>query len=274
MFSAAPEYVNPEAHLESTIAWLSQHPTETSLGRVLRFLLERRCRHCGGTVDMLDSLDACLHCLRVLPWIGPGTALALVPTRQMLAASELVVAFAYRDRVADDLRRLKFAGDFAAAALHGALLAAAVATRLAAGPGVQLPEILLPIPLHVTRMAERGFNQAGLIATHVGRRLRLPVAHGWLHRCRATVAQTALDASARQRNLLQAFVVHRTLQRSMAQRRAAGRAMPKVAVVDDVLTTGATALAAVTALRAAGIDDVQFWAVARTIPTNITNPTR
>lgn len=274
MFGAAPGTVNPEAHLESTIAWLSQHPAETRAGRVLRFLLERRCRHCGGTVEVLPSLDACLHCLRVLPWIGPDTARALAPNRQMLAASELVVPFAYRDRIADDLRRLKFAGDFAAAALYGALLAAAVAVRAAAGRGSPLPEILLPIPLHPTRLAERGFNQAGMIATHAARHLRLQLEHGGLQRCRATVAQTALDASARQRNLLQAFVVDRPLHHIVAQRRASGKEMPRVAVIDDVLTTGATALAAVSALRAAGLDDVQFWAVARTIPTNITSPTR
>jgi len=271
MFGAAPQTVNLESVDRSTIGnpiieTLQHARMETRRGRWLRFLLAHRCRYCGGTIDLLASLDACLHCLRILPWLNPSVAAGVSPSRETLQVSELSVPFVYRDLVAADLRHLKFAGDFAVAALHGTLLAAQVSPS-------QLPDLLLPIPLHSRRLAERGFNQAAALAAHIGRHLHLPVQRRWLQRRRATAAQSGLDAAARQRNLQDAFEVSAVAVQDLARIQVRGGPMPRVAVIDDVLTTGATAAAAVMALRSVGLVDLQFWAVARTMPTNITSPT-
>jgi ComF family protein len=112
--------------------------------------------------------------------------------------------------------------------------------------------LILPVPLHRARLRQRGFNQALELARPLGRSLGVPVRHGLLLRARATAAQSELDAAARRRNVRGAFAVH------------AGAALPShVAVLDDVMTTGATLAECVRALKRAGAQRVDVWALAR-----------
>jgi ComF family protein len=112
--------------------------------------------------------------------------------------------------------------------------------------------VLAPVPLHPRRLRERGFNQSELIAHAVSTRAGVPVAAALVRRS-DTSSQSGLSASERRRNVAGAFVV---------RRRAAvvGRV---VALVDDVLTTGATARACAAALRDAGASSVRLLTVAR-----------
>src|SRR5207237_6401269 len=98
---------------------------------------------------------------------------------------------------------------------------------------------------------ERGFNQAALLAERLARVLGVPLRQRWLARTRATVPQTALSATERRVNVRGAFV---------ASTSAAGA---DVVLVDDVLTTGATAAECARALRAAGARSVGVLTVAR-----------
>lgn len=198
-------------------------------------------------------VDLCEACLTVLPWqLEPVAAGALAP-------------FEYRDSVARDLRALKFAGDLRPAAIYGTLLAATVARQLSPAAW---PALLIPIPLHPTRRAERGFNQAARIAYELGRQLRIPVRDDLMQRTRATSPQTDLPADRRRANVAGAFAMQEDRSKICASLR--DRA---VALVDDVSTTGSTLAAAEQALRAIGVGTVQRWAVARTMPTNTTRPT-
>jgi ComF family protein len=132
----------------------------------------------------------------------------------------------------------------------GELLAAAVAEALQRG-AVDRPEILVPVPLHPRRLGERGFNQALEITRPLAKRLRVPVCADLCARVRPTAEQTGLAAAERRRNVRRAFV---------ASRAAAGA---RVAVVDDVITTGSTAAAVAQALREAGSAHIQVWTAAR-----------
>jgi ComF family protein len=116
-------------------------------------------------------------------------------------------------------------------------------------------EGLVPVPLHPARHAERGFNQAELLAAPCATRWRLPTLARALVRVRPTLPQADLDAEARRANVRDAFEVGRPGE-------VRGR---RVLLVDDVLTTGATAGAAARALRAAGAAEVGVLTLARVV---------
>lgn len=113
--------------------------------------------------------------------------------------------------------------------------------------------VVVPVPLHIARLRERGFNQSLLLARVLCRRRRLALAPRALARTRATPAQAGLGASSRRANLRGVF-------RPRVARVVRGRA---VVLVDDVLTTGATAHACAVALRAAGATAVFVYTVGR-----------
>jgi ComF family protein len=147
---------------------------------------------------------------------------------------------------------LKFHGQAELSVPLSELLVSAL-RRTGAENGV---ELLLPIPLSPARLAERGYNQAWEIARRVAFRLELPAHAGWLQRPVDSAHQADLPREARAVNLRGAFMVH-----PRDQHRLAGR---HVALVDDVMTTGATAREATTAVMRAGAASVVFWSVART----------
>jgi len=115
---------------------------------------------------------------------------------------------------------------------------------------------VLPVPLARERLVERGYNQSWELARRLARALALPARADALFRVRDTGHQLGLHRDARAANLRGAFVV--------APRHAAWVRGARVALVDDVLTTGATAQAAARTLRSAGAHEVQVWVVART----------
>jgi len=115
-----------------------------------------------------------------------------------------------------------------------------------------LPQLLLPVPLHTGRLRQRGYNQALELAKPLARHFGLPLRHDVLLRRRGTAAQTELDAVARRRNVRGAFAVR------------AGAVLPAhVAILDDVMTTGATFAECTRVLKRAGVARVDVWALAR-----------
>jgi len=115
---------------------------------------------------------------------------------------------------------------------------------------------VVAVPLSRERLRERGYNQSWELARRLARALALEARADALFRVRDTGHQLGLQRGARQRNLQGAFVV--------TPRHAAWVRGARIALVDDVLTTGATANAATHTLRAAGAREVQVWTVART----------
>jgi len=115
---------------------------------------------------------------------------------------------------------------------------------------------VVAVPLSRERLRERGYNQSWELARRLARTLGLQAHADALFRVRDTGHQLGLQRGARQANLHGAFVV--------TPGHAAWVRGARIALVDDVLTTGATALAATRALRAAGAREVQVWTVART----------
>ncbi len=143
------------------------------------------------------------------------------------------------------VQELKFSGRLASGRLLGQLLARWLRRRGATA------DVLVPMPLHATRLRERGFNQAAELAGPVAALLDIPLDRGMLQRNRATAAQSGLPLGERMKNVRRAFHCRRQLDGL------------RVAVIDDVVTTGSTAEAVSTALKTAGAAEVQLWAVCR-----------
>jgi ComF family protein len=161
-----------------------------------------------------------------------------------LAFDESVAVFDYRFPVDRLVQRFKFAGDLAV----GRWLGDQLALRVQDAPR---PALLVAPPQTPSRLRERGFNQALELAKVVGRATGARVAMTGLVKLRDTVPQNSLGAGARRRNLRGAFACSLALEGL------------HVAIVDDVLTTGATADALARALKAAGAARVSLWTVAR-----------
>ena len=115
-------------------------------------------------------------------------------------------------------------------------------------------DVLIPVPLHHRRLCERGFNQAFEIARPVAARTGLPLVIRGIQRQANTRAQTLLAAADRHSNMHGAFGVTRDFKGM------------NVAIVDDVITTGATVNALAASLRGAGAETIHAWALARAVP--------
>jgi ComF family protein len=154
--------------------------------------------------------------------------------------------FKYAYPVDHFIRAVKFRGERVFARVLGELLARAHRSQ-----GWALPECIVPMPLHLTRLRERGFNQSLEIARFAAARLGARVDSRSLVRRLATREQSGLALQARRKNVRGAFEVVRPLPYG------------RIALVDDVVTTGSTAMAAIDALRAAGARQIELWAIAR-----------
>ena len=226
------------------------------LARLLRLgsrcLLPPRCLVCAGRG--VDGLDLCRWCRAELPWNDvacPRCALPLAAGRdcprcfaELPPFTRAHAAFRYEFPVDRLLPRFKFHADLAAGALLATLL------QWSLDPA-ECPQALLPVPLHRSRLRRRGYDQALELGKALARETRLPLLAHRLRRVRRTQAQTELGASARRRNVAGAFAL------------APGSQLPAhVALVDDVLTTGATAGECAHLLLDAGVARVDLWTVA------------
>ncbi len=226
------------------------------LGRRLAALLwPPRCLLCGEPGR--PERDLCRDCAAALPWNRSACLRCALPLPAPASAcggclrrppplGETHAALVYAFPVDRLLPRLKFHADLAC----GRLLAQLMIDAFAALPR---PDALVPLPLHRGRLRDRGYDQTLELARPLARAFALPLLDGALIRRRGTPPQSRLDAAARRRNLRGAFAV---------DPRAA--LPPHVAVIDDVVTTGATLHAAAQALRRAGAQRVDAWVCART----------
>lgn len=129
-------------------------------------------------------------------------------------------------------------------------LEAHLAEKLKRGE-IPKPDILLPAPMHRKRRIKRGFNQAQVIAEELGRSLGIPVASGLVQRTRQVESQRGLSKKERLKNLRNVFEV-------------TAEVPAHIAIIDDVVTTGATARTLASTLAQHGAMDIQLWALART----------
>ena len=117
-----------------------------------------------------------------------------------------------------------------------------------------VPNIVIPVPLHASRLRSRGFNQSALLAGQVAKQLGVPLLANTLIRLRDTASQAGMNRAERLDNLRNAFAVRK-------ETRIKNR---RVLLVDDIITTSATIRAAASVLTRAGAECVAVAALART----------
>lgn len=205
----------------------------------------------------------CLSCLSMLPTLPPhcqrcgsllfGTEALLCGKcqRHPIDSDNIFVLAPYAFPIKQLITRLKFDHQLSYAAALSELLIDKI--RVDWYKNAPLPQLIIPVPLHVKRLQERGFNQALEIAKPLSRQLSIPLDCHGMTREKATQAQSGLSASARQKNLNRAFVCQKHYQGL------------HLAILDDVITTGQTLNACCRLLRAQGAKQIDIWCCARTI---------
>lgn len=187
------------------------------------------CYRCGEHFDMaIPAPQLCGRCLKKTPGFD-----------------ETHAPFLYDDNLRYLISQLKFHQNYKHARLLGTLLAQHLIQS------VELPECIIPVPLHRNRYRARGFNQSIEIARHLAKQLSLPLDLNSCIRNKDTQHQTELPAKQRRKNMRRAFTVIQPLN------------YQHVAIVDDVMTTGATTSALAQALKEHGVSRVEVWVCAR-----------
>ena len=198
-------------------------------------VLPRRCAGCRAPGEWL--------CLTCRDGCEPEPVVLSRGLRGLAAGS-------FAGPLREAVHAFKYGGEHALALELGSLVARLVAKDLAAGA---LLDAIVAIPLHRARLRERGYDQALLLAEHVARSCGLPRSSA-LHRIRWSRPQVELDRERREENTTGAFVGVAGSLRGL-----------RIALIDDVTTTGATLRAAAAAARACGARSVRAYVVASDI---------
>jgi len=187
------------------------------------------CRYCGQSLG--TGLDYCGRCLDAPPAFDS----CFCPFRFESPIKELIQTFKYGEKP------------------EGAkALARLVSTEIMAN-NLPMPDLLIPVPLHINRLRARGFNQSLQLSKELTKLLKIPFANNIIEKHRMTSAQTQLGLKQRKVNLRGSF---RFCTKPTAK---------TVAIIDDVFTTGSTAAEIAKVLKRNGVNEVHLWGIAHTI---------
>ena len=222
---------------------------------------KQHCFLCDETAD--GALAICTSCEAELPWLGGHCQVCALPLpshglvcgaclKKPPSFSKVEVPWRYAFPIDSLITRFKHQARWPLGRLLGELLSQHLVHAF--DEGLPRPDLLLPVPLASRRQRQRGFNQAAMLGQWLSTALQLPRQDAWLQRVLDTPAQQQLDAATRKRNLRKAFAL-------ASESAVAGR---HIALVDDVLTTGATAESLARLLNKAGAARVDVYCLART----------
>lgn len=211
--------------------------------KLLSSLFPSRCILCQQTVAgqaVNEHIEVCPDCLRALPYNNCCCMRCALPLAEEIGANILCgrcikkmpafdyshSLFRYEDDIIKLIHQLKFAEKITYARSIGEMLLTKLQAEIQTTK--EAPECLLPVPLHKTRLRQRGFNQSIEIARVLAKKLEIPIVHDVVIRQRSTESQTRLNVKQRKKNIKGAFSVVRKIN------------YKHVLIIDDVVTTGST----------------------------------
>lgn len=243
-----------------------------ALPSFLRQLLPGVCLLCDSPLPATAELDVCRYCLAALPWNDdacPRCALPLAPQHPWTDGEaepcadctahpppfvRALAPLRYEGFARQWVLRLKDRLGMVEGRTLGILLARAAEARYALPGRAGRPDLIVPVPLTLARLARRGHNQAVTLAIPLAHRLGVPIARRGALRLRSGHRQRGLPRRQRLANPSGLF----------ASRLRWAYHGPRVAIVDDVMTTGATAAELARALLDAGAREVEVLCATRT----------
>lgn len=228
---------------------------------ITQHLLPEKCLLCQSSHTSNSKTGLCFGCTRNLPWLQQSCqrcSLPLNATHALQLCGQCQTKapvfdachclFHYETPINRLISRFKFNQQLSYSRLFGQLMAEHIKNRY---PRTTLPEMIIPVPLHKSRLRERGFNQAQEVARICAKELALPLNTKQCQRDKDTAHQLGLSAIERRRNLRRAF---------------SSKPFPtgtRIALVDDVMTTGTTLAELSACLKKAGCQEVHLWCIAR-----------
>jgi len=201
------------------------------------------CVACYNALEKME--DQCYCCAKPFAVHSSTLRLCGLCQKKPPAFNKVYSPFIHQGAMRYLINQLKFNGAYKNSRLLGLLLADYL------GKNAELPNLIIPVPLHTNRYKQRGFNQTHEIAKTIAKELNLAIDISCCQRIKNTPHQISLTAKQRRKNIKNAFQVTK---------------LPKVnhiAILDDVMTTGATANELARLLKSAGINQVDVWLCSR-----------
>jgi len=227
---------------------------------IIPFLFPSRCVLCRQ--PGMEKLDLCPQCYARLPWNHHSCRQCAITLEDNSVADVLCgrclqtapyfdtsySVFRYRQDIVTMVHQFKFHQQLLYSRLFGQLLLDKLQQQIAKD---QRPDYLLPVPLHSSRLRQRGYNQSVELAKVLARGLQIPLQNDCIVRRRKTQAQAGLDAKQRHSNIRGAFELISPLPDR------------HIGLVDDVVTTGSTVNEIARILKKSGVKRVDVYSIAR-----------
>lgn len=229
------------------------------LKRFIDWLVPPQCAQCESELDLDSHNIYCANCEQGLPYSKSSCQRCGQPfsgfndhcgscLHKPPIFDACFCAFEYRAPISDDICRLKY-GDQPQLAKRLAQLFIQELNQY----DIELPDALISVPMHKSKLRKRGFNQSHELAKCISKQLDLPLTTGALKKAKPTPRQATQTLIQRKTNLKGSFEVQEKLP------------FKHIAIVDDVVTTGSTAEEIAKILKKNGVDYIQVWGIARTI---------
>jgi ComF family protein len=230
-------------------------------------LFPQACLLCLASDDhgLGKDLGICQHCLKDLPHHGPACPqCGLLSIQGQLCGACIasppdfdatIAAFTYQYPISQVLQQYKYNQQLFLAETFAELILQKIQPQKIEPQKIQPRNIdlIIPMPLHPSRLQERGFNQSLEIARIIGKRCNIPINSQAVSRIKYSPPQASLPLKERVKNMKGAFSCHADLSGL------------RIALIDDVMTTGASLNALAKACKAKGAAHVECWLIARTL---------